>query len=201
MACEHRNIQDLTLEYVDWEPKTLFIGTFNPGWQSRNNYAEWFYGRTQRNEFWCILPQVHQHPSLLNGNRETWINFCREHQLAITDIITSIDDADERIQEHRELICEGFEDDAIEKNFKAFTFTDIPSLLTKYPSIRQVCITRMTINGLWKTALTPTINACFTNSIAFRPLRSPSRGARKGVKGPFCQFIANHWQTTGNYQP
>ncbi|MEY4604366.1 MAG: hypothetical protein RIT43_1658, partial [Bacteroidota bacterium] len=69
MPCNHKFIKDLQLQYVDWEVKTLFIGTFNPEWEEcASNYAQWFYGRTQRNDFWCILPTVHGTNSLISGN-------------------------------------------------------------------------------------------------------------------------------------
>jgi hypothetical protein len=92
MACEHKFINDLQLQYVNWKPKTLFIGTFNPEWlECENNSAQWFYGRTQRNEFWNILPTTFGQPSLLEANRLAWINFCREKEIAITDILSSIE--------------------------------------------------------------------------------------------------------------
>jgi len=59
MACDHKFIEDLTIQYADWTVRTLFVGTFNPGWTECNNAAQWFYGR-KRNEFWCILPKIHE---------------------------------------------------------------------------------------------------------------------------------------------
>jgi hypothetical protein len=51
MSCDHRFKTDLMIEYADWDVHTLFIGTFNPCWESKNNYANWFYGRTSNNGF------------------------------------------------------------------------------------------------------------------------------------------------------
>ena len=98
MACEHKFIADLQLQYVDWEVKTIFIGTFNPDWKEcANNNATWFYGRTQRNEFWEILPLIHKQPSLIDGDRNSWSEFCRKNKIAITDILSRINDADQII--------------------------------------------------------------------------------------------------------
>ncbi len=194
MACNHKFIEDLMLSYVDWEPKTLFIGTFNPEWNLGNNYAEWFYGRTQRNSFWCILPKVFGEKSLLNGNRSSWISFCQKHQIAITDILVSIN-ANEQNQKHREVISK-FKDDDLEQ-FEV-SINDIPALLKKFPSIKQVCITRQTLNGFWGTQLQETITFLNKqNNIRLLPLRSPSRGARRGVVGDFCEFISKRWQEQG----
>ena len=194
MACNHKFMTDLALDYVDWSPKTLFIGTFNPEWNLGNNYAEWFYGRTQRNSFWCILPNIFGEKSLLSGNRSAWISFCGKHQIAITDILVSIN-ANEQNQKHREVISK-FKDDDLEQ-FEV-SINDIPALLKKFPSIKQVCITRQTLDGFWGTQLQETIT--FLNkqhNIRLLPLRSPSRGARRGVVGDFCEFISKRWQEQG----
>jgi len=132
MACNHKFLNDLQLQYVDWKPKTLFIGTFNPEWQEcENNYAQWFYGRTNRNEFWCILPGTFGQPSLLEGNRLLWINFCRQNKIAITDILSSID-VDVNNHNHLNAICR-FKDEDI-ANFEV-TVNNIPAILDNFPTI------------------------------------------------------------------
>lgn len=41
MPCNHKCIKDLQLEYVDWEVKSVFVGTFNPEWEKyASNYAQ-----------------------------------------------------------------------------------------------------------------------------------------------------------------
>jgi hypothetical protein len=126
MACNHKFIADLQLQYVDWSPKTLFIGTFNPEWsECDNNNAQWFYGRIQRNEFWCILPKIFGHPSLLTYNIESWISFCRKNEIAITDILSTID-AEIDNPSHLNAICK-FKDGDI-SNFDV-TINSIPVML------------------------------------------------------------------------
>ncbi len=198
MPCHHKFINDLQLQYVDWEVKTLFIGTFNPGWSvCPNNNADWFYGRTQRNEFWCILPTVHLEASLLNGNRNNWIDFCRKNNIAVTDILESINNADPANEAHKQAICR-FKDDELAQ-FDV-TINDIPAILENHPSIKQICVTRQTLPPFWEncfTNLVQYINQNPQRQIEVRYLRSPSRGARNGVVGPFCQFVAGRWIEQG----
>lgn len=197
MPCNHKFINDLQLQYVDWKVKTLFIGTFNPEWNvCSNNNAEWFYGRTQRNDFWCILPTVHSCNNLITGNRSSWIEFCRSNSIAITDIIESID-ADINIPSHQLAVC-NFKDDELE-NFN-ITVNNIPYILEQHKEIIQICITRQQLGPFWNECLTNTIEYIRQHperNIQLKLLRSPSRGARKGVVGNFCQFIANRWLTQG----
>lgn len=193
MPCNHRFSNDLQLQYVDWKPKTLFIGTFNPEWnECENNNAQWFYGRTQRNEFWCILPTTFGQPSILNGNRLAWINFCRQNQIAITDILSSID-ADENNPADLNAICK-FKDEDI-ANFEV-TINSIPTILDNFPTIKQICITRKTVPEFWEDCFMDTIKYIQDNpdrNLSLKYLRSPSRGARRGVVGNFCEFVSQKW--------
>ncbi len=199
MACKHKFIDDLQLQYVDWEVKTLFIGTFNPGWlECPNNTANWFYGRTQRNEFWHILPCIYKQPSLMDGDRNSWITFCRKNSIAITDVLENINDADPTVEAHRNIICK-FKDDALE-DFNV-TINDITAILQNHKSISQICITRQQpLPDFWKECFKDMFEFIKNNprrSIQVKYLRSPSRGARRGVVGNFCEFVANRWIEQG----
>lgn len=198
MPCKHKFLKDLSIDYATWEVKTLFIGTFNPEWNScGNNYSNWFYGRTGNNEFWCILPKIHENYSLINGNRWSWIDFCERNKIAITDILTSLDNAVEDNLTHQQVIC-GFKDDEL-SNFENTT-TGIIQILMKHPTIKQICITRQDLPEFWQQAFKETfdwINDHPERNISVKFLRSPSRGARRGVVGNFCEFIANRWLEQG----
>ena len=197
MTCKHKFHKDLQLQYVNWEVKTLFIGTFNPEWnECKNNYSKWFYGRTQRNDFWCILPKIYKQNSLLNGNRESWIAFCKKNRIAITDILTSID-ADVNNSIHRETICKFKDEDLLNFNVE---LNNIASLLNEFPTINQICVTRQTLPTFWLNCFSDTIKFVEENphrQIQMIYLRSPSRVARKGVVGNFCDFVANQWISQG----
>ncbi|MDG1277004.1 MAG: hypothetical protein P8O16_06960 [Algoriphagus sp.] len=200
MPCDHRFINDLQLQYVDWEVRTLFIGTFNPAWIFPNNNAEWFYGRTARNDFWGILPTIHTGHSLIPGTPEDWKNFCRDNHIGITDIINSLNDADENNPLHVEMI-QNFADDQLTEF--GIELTDIPALLEEHQSIQQICLTRKTLPNPWNILFQPTFEWVANHperDIQIKKLRSPSRGARKGVVGNFTDFIVNHWQDAGEYQ-
>lgn len=198
MPCHHKFINDLQLQYVDWEVNTLFIGTFNPGWEScDNNYAQWFYGRVQRNKFWCILPACHNQPALINGNRGIWIDFCSEHRIAITDIVEKLANADEFNPGHRNLIC-NFKDEYL--NQFGVVLNNIPAILEANPAINRICITRATMNAVLNEWFAPTRAWMMANpqrQIQWLQLRSPSQGARRGVVGPFCEFVKNQWLAAG----
>jgi hypothetical protein len=197
MSCNHKFINDLQLQYVDWEVKTLFIGTFNPEWnECQNNNAQWFYGRTQRNDFWCILPSIHGNESLIQGDRNLWIEFCRKNSIGITDIIESID-ADIQNASHRNAVC-NFKDDEL-PNFE-ITLNNIPLILERHKSIKQICITRQTLIDFWEDCFIDTLQYIDQHpqrNIKLKLLRSPSRGARKGVVGNFCEFVARRWREQG----
>lgn len=200
MSCPHRFRNDLQLQYVDWEVRTLFIGTFNPSWDLPNNTAEWFYGRTARNDFWNILPTIHTGDGLIPGTPDLWKSFCKKHRIAITDIITSLNDADQNNPEHVENVG-GFQDEKL--TAYDIQLTNIPALLEENQSIKQICITRMTLPNPWNELFQATIDWVANHperNIQIRKLRSPSRGARKGVVGNFTDFIANQWQEAGRYE-
>lgn len=196
MACRHKFIADLQLEYVNWEVRSLFIGTFNPSWAAciKNN-SEWFYGRTARNSFWCVLSQLHEGlPNNASGRTE-WIDFCRRNGIAVTDILRMIDNADENNPDHRTMVCK-FRDDDIER-FNV-TVNNIPEILQRHPTIQQVCITRQSLPGFWEACFQDTINWIEQHQeIQLLKLRSPSRGARRGVIGDHCLFVANTWIQQG----
>lgn len=199
MACPHKFSNDLQLQYVDWEVKTLFIGTFNPGWiECPNNNANWFYGRTQRNDFWCILPTVHNQASLLNGDRNSWIEFCRKNNIAITDILETLNNADPLIDEHRSIICK-FKDEELEQF--DITTNNIALILEQFRSIKQICITRQNpLPVFWEERFRGMFQFLDNNpqrGIQVRFLRSPSRGSRRGVVGNFCHYLANRWLQQG----
>lgn len=198
MPCNHKFIDNLSISYADWEVRTLFIGTFNPCWLAANNDANWFYGRTARNEFWCILPKIHENISLINDNKDIWVNFCRKNHLAITDILESLDNADEQNEFHRQAIL-GFRDNELQ--YFDSTKTDIIDILETHPTIKQICITRQDpLPIFWLNCFQSTfdwINHHPERNISIKYLRSPSRGARRGVMGNFCDFVANRWIEQG----
>jgi hypothetical protein len=134
----------------------------------------------------------------LDGNREVWIEFCRKNDIAITDILKNIVDADPAIEAHRNTICK-FKDDALAK-FEVL-INDIPAVLENHKSITQICITRQApLPDFWEECFIDMFQYIEQNPerrINVKTLRSPSRRARRGVVGNFCSFIANRWIQQG----
>lgn len=182
MACFHKFSNYLQLDAITFKPEILIIGTFNPEWPV-NNQASWFYGRTHNlngvvnNNFWDVLPRLYNQESLLNGIDHDWKTFCKKHKIAITDLIVSIEDADEQNLQHQELLG-GYADNVIADNFNDFQFTDIISILENHPSIKKVYITNG-VNGTFWTALwRPIVQYCNRNNIQTIKLLTPSKNAR-----------------------
>lgn len=172
MSCDHKFSKHLELNTIDFQPTTLIIGTFNPQWPDGNE-AEWFYGRTAENYFWDIVPRIYGQGSLLNESPEVWKQFCRENQIALTDLITSIDDANPQNKNHNKVLG-GFSDKAIVYNFDDFTFTNIIGLLQKQPTIRNVYLTRGATEAFWKHLWNPIVHYCNVHKLHQRVLLTPT---------------------------
>lgn len=163
---------------MDFDPTTLIIGTFNPSWPA-NNTAEWFYGRThdvhgnQNNNFWDVLPRLYGRPSLINSNHTEWKQFCHDNQIAITDIIESIDDADNQIPAHV-IMMGGYSDDDIVNNFYDFELTNLVRLIRTHPTITNMYITRSYTSTFWKQKLYHLKRFCEANGRSLKPLLTPS---------------------------
>lgn len=77
----------------NWDANTLIIGTFNPEdtW-APNNLANYFYGRLT-NYFWSILPKFVCEQAIDQQDIPTQINFLQRNRIALTDLLISINDA------------------------------------------------------------------------------------------------------------
>ncbi len=181
MPCHHKFQSYLNLERLDFEPTTLIVGTFNPTWPETNT-AQWYYGRitgdisnhNSGNHFWAVLPRLYGKGSLKSTDAKTqWNIFCKDNKIAITDLISSISDAEFGNEERRRFL-QGYSDSAIAKNFKSFEFTKIVSLLEKNPSIKNVYLTRGTGDTFWKGLWQPIKNYCILHDIRCETLMTPS---------------------------
>lgn len=177
MPCNHKFIDYLNLKRLDFEPTVLIVGTFNPT-LSEGNQAEWFYGRTRNNYFWDVLPSLYGVASLRKGATPTdWKQFCHNHKIAITDLITSIEDADENDPQHVKHL-KGYRDSAIAHQFKDIKPTDIVGLLKQHPTIQHVYLTRQEgipyFDGLWQ----PIEDYCRQTGVSAQKLLTPSGNAR-----------------------
>ena len=111
-----------------WKFKTLIIGTFNPENKFHpKNKAEYFYGRSQ-NYLWKILPKFACEASIPHESVDHQLKFLIRHEIGLTDLLISINDADENNTEHKSRI-QTVLDTEIEK-FSMFTW-NTPNILKK----------------------------------------------------------------------
>jgi hypothetical protein len=174
MPCNHKFQSYLNLEKIDFEPTTLIIGTFIPEWPANN--ADWFYGNTASNYLWDVLPRLYGEASLINATPAEWEQFCHAKGIAITDLISGIDDADSQNPEHVKLLG-GFADKGMVYHFDDFEFINIAQLLRRHNTIKNVYFTRGIIEAFWKHLWNPVMQYCRLNDIRERRLLTPSRDA------------------------
>jgi hypothetical protein len=172
MPCNHKFQNKLNLEQIDYAPTTLIVGTFMPEWPV-GNPADWFYGRTENKYFWDILPRLYGEQSLMNATQAEWKKFCCEKQIAITDLISSIDDAQPDNLEHVKILAGG-SDKAIAYNFDDFNFVNIVQILQRQSTIRNVYLTRGITEAFWKHLWNPVMQYCSHNHLHERKLLTPS---------------------------
>ena len=197
MPCPHKFEKYLTLQRLDFEPTTLVVGTFNPTWPA-SNYAPWFYGRTQRNYFWDVLPRLCNPGLNLRGATPAeWKAFCSDYQLALTDIITCINDADEHKEAHRNSLSK-YVDTAIANTFCDFTFTNIIGLLQQHPTIQNVYLTRQPGIQLFDAQWAAVEAYGQSNGLHVRNLLTPSFNARYQM-GPYKKANPNGPEPLRNF--
>ncbi len=175
MPCNHKFQSYLNLERIDFEPETLIVGTFNPAWPESNT-AEWFYGRVADEYFWDVLPKLYGGPSLIAATPASWKQFCHDNKIAITDLISTIDDASAENRQHQRMLG-GFSDDALEYNFDGFEFVNVVQLLQRHPTIKNVYLTRGITEAFWRHLWNPVAHYCNRNNIRERKLLTPTAGA------------------------
>ena len=198
MPCNHKFKPVLTLDRIDFEPTTLIVGTFIPEWPASNT-AGWFYGRTRDaagnrcNNFWDILPGIYGEPGLIDATPHEWKLFCQRKQIAFTDLISSIDDADPGSPEHNKILA-GSSDDAIAWNFEDFSFVNIVQLLRHHATIKNVYLTRGITESFWRHLWNPVMQYCSLNNLHERRLLTPS-----GL--PLYQHSAHNNENPGDVIP
>ena len=196
MPCNHKFLDYLQLERIDFQPTTLIIGTFNPEWDNLGNQAEWFYGRTARNYFWDILPRIYENINLRNQTHLEWKQFCSRKGIAVTDLLQTINDADINNPIHVQAIS-GYKDTTIAANFQDFTPVDIIGILKNHPTINHVYLTRQLGVHFWDNLWLKITEYCGQNNIAHQTLLTPSGSARfqmtsnEGIR--LRDFIYNNW--------
>ena len=172
MPCNHKFQNHLHFQQLDFEPTTLIVGSFSPQWPASNN-AGWFYGRTDEICFWDVLPRLYGTPSLINAAPADWKKFCHDNRIALTDLISAIDDADPGNKEHVKILG-GFSDKALVYNFDDFVYVNIVQLLRQNATIKHVYITRGVTEAFWRHLWNPVAHYCNSNDLHAKILLPPS---------------------------
>jgi hypothetical protein len=174
--------------------KYLFIGTFNPEWNSKNdNNAEYFYGRSTNN-FWCILPHTFDDNCLIDKSITEWTEYCALKNIGITDIIREITNAEITNNEHYNLITRGYSDNNLDKrngNDYIFTIDFNTSIILEIirrnkKTLQGAYFTRKTDSGIpriWEQWILIK-NYCNENNINCNELITPSNygpGIKKSI--------------------
>jgi hypothetical protein len=175
MPCSHKFSTYLQLAQLDFVPETLIVGTFNPAWPESNT-ASWFYGNTDDNYFWDILPRMYGEASLMSAASDVWKQFCHDKRIALSDLISAIDDADPGNQKHHGMLG-SFSDKSIIHNFEDFEYVNIVQLLRLHPTIKQVYLTRGVTEAFWRHLWGPVTHYCNHNNVRERKLLAPSGDA------------------------
>ena len=144
MACKHKfyGIEEYNGLIPNWKCKTLIIGTFNPEnkFHSRND-ANFFYQR-RKNYFWDILPLLSNEKSIEKKNSNKQIEYLKKYKIGLTDLLLSINDADNNCLIHKDLIST-VKDEDIER-FKEFSWnTDFILEFIKKSKIQAVFFTKL----------------------------------------------------------
>lgn len=193
MACIHKFHQYLQLNNLDFEPTTLIVGTFNPGWENINNDAQWFYGRTRNNYFWDVLPRIYEDTNLRQQTHIQWKQFCSRNGIALTDLLQSINDANPENPHHIAAI-QNFRDAEIANLFNDYMPTNIVEILQNKPSINKVYLTRQLGSPLWDNLWSNIVEYCQLHGVSTQTLLTPSASARFQMDGgQLRDFIYNEW--------
>lgn len=111
MPCSHR--------FIDKFPtrtglKFLFIGTFNPEWDSFDGVgSEFFYGRS-KSLFWCILPHAFEDSCLIDKGPKDWEYFCQERDIGLIDLVAAVENAEFSNDLDRKYLTDGYKDSSLE---------------------------------------------------------------------------------------
>jgi len=189
MSCKHRFYNKLIPALEDL--KYIFIGKFNPSWDSGDNNAEYFYGRSTNN-FWCIMPHAFGDPCLINETVKNWENYCKIKKICITDLIKEISNVSENKKEDKDLITKGYSDSNLDKCDLIFNINEINNLITNNSNtLEGVFFTSKSKSGIlniwskWQEVK----EHCKSNNIYTNELVTPS------PYGPGIRKTIEEWAT------
>lgn len=205
MGCNHKFLEDLNLENLDFNPEVLIVGTFNPQWPASNS-AGWFYGRTQNNYFWDVLPRLYGEESLLKASAVEWKEFCKRNKIGITDMVACVADADPT-KERDCAVMGNYSDEGLLDTFKSFEFVQVLNILKRYPDIRRVYFTRGIGDPFWANKWKVIADYVHAHGGVATTLLTPSRNAfyrlahsnnmHLDMRVELKDYILENWEKAG----
>ena len=206
MVCNHKfyGNEELIGLLPNWKCKTLIIGTFNPENKFHStNTANFFYQRS-RNYFWDVLPLLSNIQSIEKTNKSNQIEYLKKFEIGITDLLISIQDADENNNDHIKSIST-VKDEDIER-FNDFNWNTNPILqFLKEQKIKAVFFTKLgnpnaihVYENTFENQMRKIEDFCETNDIYCRRLHSPT-GMGLGP-GKRIETLRERWIQNGANQ-
>lgn len=197
MACQHRflGLHQPDSLLPDWEIDYLFIGTFNPAWNFPGRQAApYFYGRVDNNYFWDLVPELWDEDRMRGAAENVWIDFLQGKRIGITDLIVSIDDANEADEEHNKWIREVKDKDLIRFKNIQWNSESITAFIEDLPTLKGIFITNLSAPALIEIQIAQITEAAEVACIPIRRMFSPSRGAARFLGSPVYDNLLAEWQ-------
>jgi hypothetical protein len=201
MSCPHRflGLHITNSLFPDWEFDTLIIGTFNPEWKfSKGQNADYFYGRTSRNYFWDVLPEVFGFDKLRNSNKDKWIKFLKKNKIGLTDLLLNIGDAVDSNTVHYNYLKTKADINIAKFSDLVWNTNNITSLI-KQGKIKSIYITNLSSPVKFEEQFNIIKSAAIDYNIIFERLVTPSFMCRFYFKGNKCESLYsslfNFWKS------
>lgn len=198
-----------------YQPKVLFLGTFNPNTDTADNKADFFYGR---NYLWPLLFNMfkykeNKYTSMREDNDliprlSDILDFCKEHELTFADLISEVlhnGSPKYEISKRKSNIiwydrdCFDLINDkdlarlAKEKQVNIVA-DQITAFLKVTTSIKAVYFTMSKPGGIYKKLWKKIKDEPYKQKVIFKEIFTPSgQGAKRGRGKGKTLFIANEW--------
>lgn len=203
MSCLHKfnDTKDLKGLIPKWDFDKLVIGTFNPSNDfHKSNAANFFYQR-KKNYFWDVFPLFYNSKPIHKEDVNLQKTFLKVNKIGITDILTSINDADKNISNHIQLIST-VKDEDLEK-FSSFNWNTKNIINIIHDNkVKEVYFTKLGLadqinvkENTFEFQIRLIENYCSKNNIYNKRLHSPT-GMGLG-KGKRVETLKNRWESNG----
>ena len=167
---------------IQEDTKVLIIGTFHPETSSGSDF---FYGRS-RNFLWRLLSKAFGNEDLKDKPREEKIEFIRKNKVDFIDLIRKIN-----IQEGHE---KDYFDEYLDSRMSepGSEWNDVVALISGHNSLRKVCFTRKTFQGILniENKINEIREFCENSGIGFQCLVTPARYHSEAKQREWNTFFA-----------